>query len=247
MDEDLENTVRHPPRHLAPPPPSGEDLEDTVIPERPVPRYPLVEPTAPVPMRATVPAPAPVPAPVPVPVPAPVPVRTPDPRELVDTGPIPIARAWADTEHFRIRLSGQVHLLDAVAYIGRRPSSPRIISGAMPRLIRVESPAHEVSGTHIEARQVGEAVVLTDMWSTNGSVIRPPGSIARKLRQGESVVAPPGTLVDIGDGNVIEVLLPFQPDDWDDDGAETHSESIHPVDDHAHLLRGKAFSDPDRR
>jgi pSer/pThr/pTyr-binding forkhead associated (FHA) protein len=63
-----------------------------------------------------------------------------------------------------------------------------------------------VSSTHIELRQLGASVVLTDMRSTNGSIVFPPGGEPRKLRQGESVVATPGTLVDIGDGNVIEIL-----------------------------------------
>ena len=76
----------------------------------------------------------------------------------------------------------------------------------MPRLVRVSSGGHEVSSTHIELRQLGSSVVVTDMRSTNGSVVFPPGGAQRKLRQGESVVVSPGTLVDIGDGNVIEIL-----------------------------------------
>jgi hypothetical protein len=107
---------------------------------------------------------------------------------------------------FRFRIGRTVVWLDAVSYVGRRPSSPRIIYGQMPRLVRVPSPKQEVSSTHIELRQLGASVVLTDMRSTNGSIVFPPGGDPRKLRQGESVVATPGTLVDIGDGNVIEIL-----------------------------------------
>jgi hypothetical protein len=33
-----------------------------------------------------------------------------------------------------------------------------------------------------------------------------PGAATLKLRQGESVVVTPGTVVDIGDGNRIEIL-----------------------------------------
>ncbi|HEX3680156.1 MAG TPA: FHA domain-containing protein [Galbitalea sp.] len=107
---------------------------------------------------------------------------------------------------YRFRIGRTVVWLDAVSYVGRRPSSPRIIYGQMPRLVRVPSPRQEVSSTHVELRQLGASVVLTDMRSTNGSIVFPPGGEARKLRQGESVVATPGTLVDIGDGNVIEIL-----------------------------------------
>lgn len=107
---------------------------------------------------------------------------------------------------YRFRIGRTVVWLDAVSYVGRRPSSPRIIYGQMPRLVRVPSTKQEVSSTHIELRQLGASVVLTDMRSTNGSIVFPPGGEPRKLRQGESVVATPGTLVDIGDGNVIEIL-----------------------------------------
>lgn len=107
---------------------------------------------------------------------------------------------------YRFRIGRTVVWLDAVSYVGRRPSSPRIIYGQMPRLVRVPSPRQEVSSTHVEVRQLGQSVVLTDMRSTNGSIVFPPGGQPRKLRQGESVVATPGTLVDIGDGNVIEIL-----------------------------------------
>ena len=107
---------------------------------------------------------------------------------------------------YRFRIGRTVVWLDAVSYVGRRPSSPRIIYGQMPRLVRVPSPRQEVSSTHVELRQLGASVVLTDMRSTNGSIVFPPGGEPRKLRQGESVVSTPGTLVDIGDGNVIEIL-----------------------------------------
>ena len=109
-------------------------------------------------------------------------------------------------QFYRFRIGRTVVWLDAVAYVGRRPSSPRIIYGQMPRLVRVPSPRQEVSSTHVEIRQLGASVVLTDMRSTNGSIVFPPGGQPRKLRQGESVVVTPGSLVDIGDGNVIEVL-----------------------------------------
>ena len=55
-------------------------------------------------------------------------------------------------------------------------------------------------------RQLGSSVVVTDTRSTNGSVVALPGSVPRRLRQGESVVVVPGTMVDIGDGNVVHIL-----------------------------------------
>ena len=96
--------------------------------------------------------------------------------------------------------------LDRPCVVGRRPSAPRIPQGPAPRLVRVASPLKEVSATHLEVRQLGSSVIVTDLRSTNGSVVMVPGSVPRKLRQGESVVVSPGTLVDIGDDNIIQIL-----------------------------------------
>lgn len=109
--------------------------------------------------------------------------------------------------HYCFRIgNGQVYRLDTPVYIGRKPSSPRIVTGTIPRLLKVASPSMEVSGTHLELRQEGMNVVVTDMRSTNGTFVSQPGAAHVKLRQGESLVVTPGTLVDIGDGNVVEIL-----------------------------------------
>jgi len=109
--------------------------------------------------------------------------------------------------------SSQTVLLDAIVYLGRKPSAPRIVRGGIPRLVRVHSETSEVSSTHVELRQVGRTVVVTDMRSTNGTSIAVPGHPVRRLRQGESVVVTAGTLIDIGDRNVIEILRVQNPED----------------------------------
>lgn len=96
--------------------------------------------------------------------------------------------------------------LDRPAYIGRRPSAPRITHGGRPRLVRVPSPRGEVSGTHVELRQQGAMVIVTDLKSTNGTTVSVAGSTPVRLRQGESVVVFPGSIIEIGDTNVIEIL-----------------------------------------
>jgi hypothetical protein len=107
---------------------------------------------------------------------------------------------------FRIGGLKEPIALDRPARIGRRPSTPRILTGIPPRLVRVVSPQREVSATHLELSQVGATIVVTDLRSTNGTVVLLPGSAPRKLRQGESVVVSPGTLVDIGDDNILQIL-----------------------------------------
>jgi FHA domain len=107
---------------------------------------------------------------------------------------------------FRVGNRAETVMLDRPARVGREPAVTRISTGVSPRLVRVYSPSSEVSGTHLEVRQVGASVIVTDLRSTNGSVVTQPGSLPRKLRQGESVVVTPGTLVDIGDGNILHIL-----------------------------------------
>ena len=116
------------------------------------------------------------------------------------------APARAASYSFRVGNRAETVMLDRPARVGREPAVTRISTGVSPRLVRVSSPSNEVSGTHLEVRQVGASVIVTDLRSTNGSVVTQPGSVPRKLRQGESVVVTPGTLVDIGDGNILHIL-----------------------------------------
>ncbi|MET4580840.1 hypothetical protein ABIE21_000330 [Conyzicola nivalis] len=133
------------------------------------------------------------------------PPRAPEPAPPAQPSQ-PAAAAPPARYGFRIGRSERTVLLDVAAYVGRSPSSPRISNGELPKLIRVQSPKGEVSGTHLEIRQLGTSVIVTDLRSTNGSTVSVPGSAPRSLRQGEAMVVTPGTLVDIGDGNIIEIL-----------------------------------------
>jgi hypothetical protein len=137
------------------------------------------------------------------------PAPAPRPRTPVTTpvaSPVP-ATGEATPARYRIRVGDQEPItLDAPVFIGRRPIPPRIPMGAPPRLVRVSSPHSEVSGTHIEVVQQGSSVIVTDLKSTNATVVLVPGAVPLRLRQGESVVVTPGTVVDIGDGNRIEIL-----------------------------------------
>jgi hypothetical protein len=108
--------------------------------------------------------------------------------------------------HYGFRIADTVVSLDRAAYVGRNPTRPRVLHDGLPRLVQVPSSGKEVSSTHVEIRQRGTSVVVTDLRSTNGTIVNIPGGTPTKLRQGESMVVTPGTLVDIGDGNLIEIL-----------------------------------------
>ena len=141
-------------------------------------------------------------APAAEPAAAPVALEAPEP---------PVAR-------FAIRIGTHEPIpLDVPAYVGRRPSTPRITSARLPRLVMVPSPYREVSSTHVELHQEGETVVVTDLASTNGTTVTSPGLVPLGLRQGESVVVGAGTVVDIGDG--IRILVVSASDDPKDGGS----------------------------
>jgi hypothetical protein len=128
--------------------------------------------------------------------------RSVTPREGLPADPGGLTVPW-----YRIRVNRHEPIpLDAPALIGRKPISPRIAIGGVPRLVRVPSPGREVSSTHVELRQQGASVIVTDLRSTNGTLVSIPGTSSQKLRQGESLVVSAGTIVDIGDGNTVEIL-----------------------------------------
>lgn len=140
-----------------------------------------------------------------------IPKNRPTKVEPRDSTPSPNAqqrKTTAPSLNYRVNLDGdpRMHSLDRPCVFGRNPRPPRIAQGMGPRLISVTSRTREVSETHLEVRQLGASVIVTDLRSTNGSVVLVPGNASRKLRQGESVVVSAGTLVDIGDGNIIRIL-----------------------------------------
>jgi hypothetical protein len=132
---------------------------------------------------------------------------------LRESAPVPLVAPPAvlppgagNAPTYSFRIAGEAVALDRPAYIGRRPSLPRVLSGPAPRLIQVPSVRREVSGTHLEIRQTGVSVVVSDLGSANGTVVTIPGRPPQRMRRGESLVVTPGTLVDIGDGNLVEIL-----------------------------------------
>jgi FHA domain len=125
-----------------------------------------------------------------------------------------VAPADGAAEHptFRVRISGRETLeLDVPIIFGRNPSPARIEPGRPPRLVRVQSPELVVSSTHVEVEQVGDAVVATDLRSTNGTFVRIPGRQRERLHPGESRVLLPGATLEIGDGNIIEITDETSP------------------------------------
>jgi hypothetical protein len=134
---------------------------------------------------------------------APHPRHIPDaPREVPAWGAV----ARDLQPHYRIRIGDAIEDLSHPIVIGRHPAPPRISTGPPPRLLTVSSRSGQVSSSHIEIRQEGSTIVVTDLHSTNGTVVIIPGAPGRLLRSGESLVIVPGSVVELASEVVIEAL-----------------------------------------
>ncbi len=108
--------------------------------------------------------------------------------------------------------NGDVVDVDRAIVIGRAPEARRFNDTEQPRLVTVPSPHLEISSTHIEVRPGSGAdhgtAVLTDLGSTNGTVLVQPGLGPEDLAPGVAVQLIPGALIDLGDGVTIQVTSP---------------------------------------
>jgi pSer/pThr/pTyr-binding forkhead associated (FHA) protein len=102
---------------------------------------------------------------------------------------------------------GSTAELDRPVLIGRAPSGDRSDSRA-PRLMTVPSPNHDISRTHLEVAAEDWQIVVTDLNSTNGTVLVRPGAVDRQqLTPREPVTVQLGSVIELGDG--VSVLIDF--------------------------------------
>ena len=108
--------------------------------------------------------------------------------------------------------SGQTVEVDRAVLIGRAPETQQAPSSEDPRLVTVPSPQQEISSTHLEIRAGSGAdhgsAVVTDLGSTNGTVLVQPGLAPEDLRPGVAVQLVTGAILDLGDGVTIQVANP---------------------------------------
>lgn len=101
--------------------------------------------------------------------------------------------------------TGQVIALNRPVLIGRSPSVSRVSASTMPRLVSVPSPKQDISRTHVEIRQDGDVVLVTDLSSTNGTILHVPGLSPRRLYPGMPTLMENDDVVDLGDGVTIRI------------------------------------------
>lgn len=102
---------------------------------------------------------------------------------------------------------GSTAEVDRAVLLGRAPSA-HLSSARAPRLMTVPSPSHDISRTHVEIAPEDWQIVVTDLGSTNGTVLVRPGSGEhQQLPPGEPVPAPLQSLLELGDG--VTILIDF--------------------------------------
>ena len=99
--------------------------------------------------------------------------------------------------------NGETVDVDRVVLVGRPPGA-QVHLQRPATLVSVPSPLHEISATHVEIRPGSGAdhgsAVVTDMGSTNGTVVLQPGLSPEGLKPGIPVQLIPGATINLGDG-----------------------------------------------
>ncbi|HEX8487454.1 MAG TPA: FHA domain-containing protein [Propionibacteriaceae bacterium] len=109
--------------------------------------------------------------------------------------------------------------LDVAVRIGRAPSPAPVGDGGWraeprgqgaPKLVTVLSPNADISRTHLQIEPDAGRVVVTDLNSTNGTVLVRPevGVLPERLPAGQAVTVPLGSVLELGDGVSVQVEPP---------------------------------------
>jgi hypothetical protein len=102
-----------------------------------------------------------------------------------------------------LRLStGDVITLDRDVVMGRNPRADFTGDDGeeRPHVVKLPSADGDISRTHVRVTLDGWHVLVTDLNSTNGTLITLPGRDPEQLRRGETVPIRLGTLVTLADG-----------------------------------------------
>ena len=107
---------------------------------------------------------------------------------------------------FRLRhINGTKYELTKPLIMGRLPAAP-LRGDRGVTLVVLASPDGVVSSTHARVEVLGDVVVVTDLRSTNGTRVINPGHPTVLLAPGDSMALGVGAIIDLGDGNRLEVL-----------------------------------------
>lgn len=118
--------------------------------------------------------------------------------------PVPVSRPVLGV----LRLSlGDVITLDRGVLMGRNPrvdfAGPGGLDaggGERPHVVKLPSAGGDISRTHLRVTLDGWHVLVTDLNSTNGTLVTLPGRDPQQLRPGEPMPIRPGTVVTLAEG-----------------------------------------------
>jgi hypothetical protein len=119
--------------------------------------------------------------------------------------PVPVPRPVLGV----LRLSlGDVIMLDRGVLMGRNPRTDFAgadgfggsAGGERPHVVKLPTGDGDISRTHLRVTLDGWHVLVTDLNSTNGTLVTLPGRETLQLRPGEPLPIQPGTVVTLADG-----------------------------------------------
>ena len=117
---------------------------------------------------------------------------------------VPIGRPSEGTRYLAVFDTGEcLELLDGITlFVGRDPEViGSIVHGV---LVPIDDPSRSISKTHLSIECTGDAVVVSDLGSTNGSTIRRPGAARPDpLDSRTPVAAPSGAQVCFGERSFV--------------------------------------------
>jgi pSer/pThr/pTyr-binding forkhead associated (FHA) protein len=102
-----------------------------------------------------------------------------------------------------LRLSlGDVIALDRGVVMGRSPRTDfaGLDGEERPHVVKLPSADGDISRTHLRITLDGWHVLVTDLNSTNGTLLTLPGHEPQQLRPGEPVPMQPGSVVMLAEG-----------------------------------------------
>ncbi|MBE6478173.1 MAG: FHA domain-containing protein [Propionibacteriaceae bacterium] len=119
-----------------------------------------------------------------------------------DWSPQAQPRAFAQV----VTISGLSQPLNGPLLIGRSPQLPE---GMTAETLRVPSPHHDISRSHVYLEPQDGQILVADMNSTNGTIIYMPNANPLRLEDGQSILVPVGTTLDLGDGEQVNLSVPL--------------------------------------
>lgn len=115
---------------------------------------------------------------------------------IADQSPVTVCRPSLGV----LRMStGDLIPLDRGVILGRSPAAERPVGGEGPHLVKLPSPGNDISRRHLELSLDGWHVLVTDLNSTNGTLVTRPGREPERLRPDQPTLIEPGTLVTLAD------------------------------------------------